>query len=121
VKKDGVTLRTAYCVVIGSLHPALDVLKGDAVAKVAYAPPLLPGAPTLEGAEIKFVLPPMDPEERSAHMYKCFHVWLRDGLNSGTVVPTPRVQVEAGGLEGLNRALDTLKAGVSGTKIVVRV
>lgn len=124
VKKNGVILRTALSAVEGSLQPTLDVLKntkGDAVAKVAHAPPLLPGAPTLEGVEIKFVLPPMDPAERSEHMYKCFHVWLRDGLNSGTVVPSPRVQVEAGGLEGLNKALDTLKAGVSGAKIVVQV
>ena len=124
VKKDGVTLRTANCVVEGSLQPTLDVLKstkGDAVAKVAHAPLLLPGAPTLDGAEIKFVLPPMDSVDRSDHMYKCFHVWLRDGLSSGTVVPSPHVQVEAGGLEGLNKALDTLKAGVSGTKIVVQV
>ena len=124
VKKDGVTLRTANCVVEGSLQPTLDVLKitkGDAVAKVAHSPPLLPGAPTLDGAEIKFNLPPMDPAERNEHMYKCFHVWLQNGLKSGTVVPSPRVQVEAGGLEGLNKALDTLKAGVSGTKIVVQI
>lgn len=124
VKKDGVTLRTANCVVEGSLQPTLDVLKttkGDAVAKVVHSPPLLPGAPTLDGAEIKFNLPPMDPAERNEHMYKCFHVWLQKGLKSGTVVPSPRVQVEAGGLEGLNKALDTLKAGVSGTKIVVPV
>ena len=123
VKKDGVTLRTAYCVV-GSLQSTLDVLKstkGEGVARVAHAPPLLPGAPTLEGVEIKFVLPPMDPVERSNHMYKCFHIWLRDGLNSGTVIPSPHAQVEAGGLEGLNKALDTLKAGVSGAKIVVQV
>ncbi|KAF1348204.1 putative zinc binding dehydrogenase [Delphinella strobiligena] len=124
VKKDGVDLRTAYWAVGGSLQPTLDVLektKGDAIAKVAYAPPLLPGAPTLEGAEIRFVLPPMEPAERTAHMFKCFHVWLADGLKAGTVVPSPRIQVEAGGLGGLNKALDTLKAGVSGTKIVVQV
>ena len=124
VKKDGVTLRTANCVVEGSLQPTLDVFeqtKGDAVVKIAHTPPLLPGAPTLEGAEIKFNLPPMDPVERSNHMYQCFHVWLRDGLSSGKVVPSPQLQVEAGGLEGLNKALDTLKAGVSGTKIVVPV
>ena len=124
VKKDGVTLQTAYCAVEGSLQPTLDVLKetkGDTVAKVAHAPLLLPGAPTLERAEIKFILPPMDPVERSDHMYKCFHIWLQDGLNSSTVVPSPRVQVGAGGLEGLNKALHTLKAGVSGTKIVVPV
>lgn len=124
VKKDGVNLRTAYCAVEGSLQPTLDVLektKGDAIAKVAYAPPLLPGAPTLEGADIKFVLPPMEAAERNDHVFKCFHVWLSDGLEASTVVPSPRIQVEAGGLEGLNKALDTLKAGVSGTKIVVQV
>ena len=124
VKKDGITLRTANCVVEGSLQPTLDVLKttkGDAVAKVAHTPALLPGGPTLDGAEIKFNLPSMDPAERNEHIYKCFHVWLQNSLKSGTVVPSPRVQVEAGGLEGLNKALDTLKAGVSGTKIVVQV
>lgn len=124
VKKDGVTLRTANCVVEGSLQPTLDVLKitkGDAVAKVAHTPALLPGAPSLDGAEIKFNLPPLDSAERNKHIFKCFHVWLQNGLKSGTVVPSPRLQVEAGGLEGLNKALDTLKAGVSGTKIVVQV
>ncbi|MCJ1318506.1 hypothetical protein MMC15_003836 [Xylographa vitiligo] len=124
VKKDGVTLRFADCIVNGSLQPTLDVLKatkGDAVAQVAYAPGPPPEGLTLEGAEIKFNLPPMDPVERNAHMYKCFHVWLQNGLKSGTVVPSPRVQVETGGLEALNRALDTLKAGVSGTKIVVQI
>ncbi|CAF9925032.1 hypothetical protein IMSHALPRED_006358 [Imshaugia aleurites] len=123
-KKDGVILRTAHCVVHGSLQPTLDVLKitkGDAVAKVAHSPFPIPEGPTLDGAEIKFNLPPMDPAERNEHMYKCFHLWLQNGLKSGTVVPSPRVQVEAGGLEGLNKALDTLKAGVSGTKIVVQV
>ena len=124
VKRDGVTLRTANCVVEGSLQPTLDVLKttmGDAVAKVAHTPPLLPGAPTLDGAEIKFNLPPVDPAERNEHIYKCFHIWLQNGLKSGTVVPSPRVQIEPGGLEGLNKALDMLKLGVSGTKIVVQV
>ena len=124
VKKDGVTLRTANCVVDGSLQPTLDVLKvtkGDAVAKVAHTPALLPGAPTLDGAEITFTLPPMDPAQRNEHIHKVFQVWLQNGLKSGTVVPSPRVQTEAGGLEGLNKALDTLKAGVSGTKIVVPI
>ena len=124
VHKDGVTLRTAYGVVDGSLQPTLDILKstkGDKIAKVAYAPPLLPGAPTLEGVETTFVQPPADATERKEHMYKCFHGWLRKGLTAGTVVPSPRMQVEAGGLQGLNKALDTLKAGVSGTKIVVQV
>ena len=124
VKKDGVTLRTAHAVVPGSLQPTLDVLKrtkGDAIAKVAHSPPLLPGAPTLERTEIKFTMTPSDPVERTEHFRQCYHVWLQNGLKSGIVVPSPKIQVEAGGLEGLNKALDTLKAGVSGTKIVIQV
>lgn len=124
VKNDGVILRTANCVVEGSLQPTLDVFKatkGDAIAKVAHSPPLLPGAPSLEGVEVTFNMPPMDPVVRGEHIYKCFHGWLQDGLKSGTVVPSPRVQVEGRGLEGLNKALDKLKAGVSGTKIVVPI
>ncbi|KAH6885435.1 chaperonin 10-like protein [Thelonectria olida] len=91
-QKDGVTLHMAYCVVEGSLQPTLDVLKnikGGSIVKVAYAPPLRPGAPSLEGLR--------------------------------SVVPSPRIQVEAGGLEGLNEALGKLKAGVSGTKIVAPI
>lgn len=118
VKKDGVTLRTAICVVEDPCSPrwtCSDTPWAMQSPRFAHAPPLLPGAPALERAEVKFVLPPMDPAERSDHMYKCFHVWLRDGLNSGTVLPSPRVQIEAGGLQGLNKALNTLRAGVSGT------
>lgn len=124
VGQDGVTLQMAYCAAEGSLQPTLDVLektKGNAVAKVAYAPPLHPGAPTLEGVDIKFIMSPRDPVERNNHIYKCFNVWLRKGLDSATVVPSPRIQVETGGLEGLNKALDLLKAGVSATKLVVTI
>lgn len=54
-------------------------------------------------------------------MYQCFHGWLQDGLKSGSLVPSPSVHIEGGGLEGLNLALDRLKAGVSGRKIVVPI
>ncbi|KAL8655074.1 MAG: hypothetical protein Q9226_003180 [Calogaya cf. arnoldii] len=124
VKEDGVTLRTAHVVVDNALKQTLDVLKvtkGDGPAKVAHAALLPEDAPTLEGTEIKFTFPPTDPEERNKHIYKCFNVWLKDGLSSGTIVPSPRIQVVPGGLGGLNDALDILKAGVSGTKVVVSV
>ncbi|KIN05287.1 hypothetical protein OIDMADRAFT_101971 [Oidiodendron maius Zn] len=124
VNKDGVNLHTAHCVVNGSLQPTLDVLKetkGDAVAKVAHSPVLAADHPTLDKTEIKFNFPPMDPVARDNHMFQCFHGWLQDGLKSGSVVPSPSIQVEGGGLVGLNPALDKLKAGVSGTKIVVPI
>ena len=124
VKKDGVNLHTAHCVVNGSLQPTLDVLKetkGHAVAKVAHSPVLPADHPTLDKTEIKFNFPPMDPVARDNHMFQCFHGWLQDGLKSDSVVPSPSIQVEGGGLVGLNPALDKLKAGVSGTKIVVPI
>ena len=122
--KAGVSLLTANCVVDGGLQPTLDVLtatKGDKIAKVAHTPALLPDAPTADGVEVTFNLPPMDQAERYEHIYKTFHVWLQDGLNSGSVVPSPKIQMQDGGLEGLNKALDTLKGGVSCTKIVVKL
>ncbi|KAJ7033718.1 putative zinc binding dehydrogenase [Mycena alexandri] len=124
VKKDGVNLHTAHAVVPGSLQPTLDVLKetkGDVVAKVAHSPPLPADHPTLDNTEIAFNFPPMDVAARDKHLYQCFHGWLERGLQSGSVVPSPNLQVESGGLQGLNEALDKLRAGVSGTKIVVPI
>jgi hypothetical protein len=58
---------------------------------------------------------------RNKHLYKIFHEWVAPGLKSGAVVPSPRLQIEAGGLAGINAALEKLKAGVSATKIVVPI
>jgi NADPH:quinone reductase-like Zn-dependent oxidoreductase len=124
VKADGVNLHTAHAVVDGALQPILDVLehvKGDAPAKVVHSPILPEGHPTLANTTIVFNLPDMDTAARNHHLFKVFHEWLAPGLHTGTVVPSPRLQVEHGGLEGLNLALDKLKAGVSCTKIVVPV
>jgi NADPH:quinone reductase-like Zn-dependent oxidoreductase len=124
VKKDGLKLTVAHCVVDGALQPTLDVLKqtkGDATAKVAHSPMLPEGHPTLDNTEITFNFPSMDKAIRDKHMYKCFHGWLQEGLKSGSVVPSPELSVEDGGLDGLNAALDKLRAGVSGTKIVVPI
>ncbi|KAI1159899.1 GroES-like protein [Nemania serpens] len=122
VKKDGVNLRTGHGVVDGSLEPVLDVIKqtkGDAAAKVASSAFLLPDHATLENTQIAFTAPSVDEVARNSHIHKCFHEWLQGGLKSGAIIPCPSVQVEGGGLEGLNAALDKLKAGVSGVKIVV--
>lgn len=123
-QKDGVRLNTAHCVVQESLQPTLDVLmetKGDAPAKVAHSPPLPQDHPTLDNTTILFNFPPAEKTARDKHIYQCFNGWLAKGLQLSTVVPSPAIQVEAGGLEGLNSALDKLKAGVSSTKIVVPI
>jgi NADPH:quinone reductase-like Zn-dependent oxidoreductase len=124
VEEDGVKLHTAHCVVDGGLHPTLDVLretKGEAAAKIAHSPVLPPDHPTLENTQIAFNFPPMGPTNRNKHIYKCFHGWLQDGLKSGSVIPSPALQVQGGGLNGLNPALDKLKTCVSGAKIVLSI
>ena len=124
VKQDGLKLHTAHVAVDGGLQPSLDVLKevkGDTPAVVAHSPILPEGHPTLDNTTITFNFPSMDKTIRDKHIYNCFHGWLHEGLQSGAVVPSPAIQVEDGGLEGLNAALDKLRAGVSGTKIVVPI
>ncbi|KAE8345279.1 hypothetical protein BDV24DRAFT_125686 [Aspergillus arachidicola] len=124
VKKDGVKLHTAHCVVDGALQPTLDILKetkGDAHAKVAHSPLLPEGHPTLDNTQITFNFPPMDETARGKHIHEVFHGWLKTGLQSGEVIPSPTIQTEGGGLGGVHAALDKLKGGVSGTKIVVPV
>ncbi|KAL2851629.1 chaperonin 10-like protein [Aspergillus pseudoustus] len=124
VKEDGVTLTDAHLVAPGSLQSVLDVLKetkGDSRARVGHAPPLFPEAPSLEGVEVIFVLPPLEDSARNAHIEKAFQGWLKPSLEAGNVVPSPCVQVVEGGLDGLNEALDILGKGVSATKIVVSV
>lgn len=124
VKKDGAFMDVGHAVVNDSLQPVLDVLKevkGTAAASVAHSPVLPEDHPTLENTTIQFNFPSMDPSARDKHMYDCFHGWLAPALKSGSVVPSPAIQKEGGGLEGVNAALDKLKAGVSGTKIVVPI
>ncbi|KAL6806456.1 GroES-like protein [Trichoderma sp. SZMC 28013] len=124
VQKDGVQLHTAHCVVDGALQPTLDILKetkGDAPAKVAHSPVLPEGHPTLDNTRITFNFPSMDEVIRSKHFYEVFHGWLSPGLKSGEIVPSPNIQIEGGGLGGVHTALDKLKCGVSGTKIVVPI
>ena len=123
-RKDGVVLNKAHIAAGDGLQAALDVLretKGDGSAKVAHAPLLPEGHPTLKNTEITFVAPLVDEKERRERMREAFHGWLYEGLKSGGVVPSPRVKVEGGGLEGLNAALDKLKGGVSCAKIVVPI
>jgi NADPH:quinone reductase-like Zn-dependent oxidoreductase len=122
VKQDGLKLYNAHAVVDGALQQVLDVLKetkGENPAQVANSPVLPEGHPTLDNTTIKFNYPSFDKEVRDKHIADCFHGFLAPLLQNGTLVPSPRLQVESGGLEGLNAALDKQRAGVSGTKIVV--
>ncbi|KAK4160823.1 chaperonin 10-like protein [Cladorrhinum sp. PSN259] len=121
-KTDGLKLYHAHAVVDGVLQSVLDVLKetkGDNHAQVANSPALAEGHPTLESTTIKFNLPSFDKAVRDKHIEEAFQGVVAPLLKEGKLVPSPHLQVESGGLEGLNAALDKQRAGVSATKIVV--
>ena len=50
-----------------------------------------------------------------------FNDWLGDALAKKTVVPSPKVEVVEGGIRSTQKVWDTLKAGVSGKKLVIKV
>ena len=121
-KKDGVTLKTAFLTAAGTMDPILEVLKvtkGNEIAKLAHAPLIPADAPSAEGIEVVFINRPSDDAERQQFTFDAFHTWLESGLASGTVVSSPPIKIETGGLEALNKGLDMFKEGVSATKIVV--
>ena len=122
-RADGVTIRTGYSAA-GELKPCLDVLKelkGTGLAKLASAPLMPEDAPKEEGVEAKFIRPPSDEKEKKELFHFIFCVWLKEKLEKGEFVPSPKVQVVEGGLESINKGLDMLREGVSGVKLVLEV
>jgi len=122
-KEDGVTIQIGYDAV-GQLKSCLEILKelkGEGTAKLASAIVLSEDSPKMEGVEVKFVAAPEDEKESMEHFHFIFRVWLKEKLETGEFVPSPKIQVVEGGLESVNKALDELKKGVSGTKLVLEV
>ncbi|KAB8304519.1 hypothetical protein EYC80_003906 [Monilinia laxa] len=122
-KEDGIAINLAYDAA-GALKSILDILKatkGDDVARLASAIPLRPQPPTVEGIVIKFVSAPADAVERNEWSQWLYWTWLKEKLQTGEFVPSPSIKVVDGGLKSANKALDELKGGVSGVKLVLEV
>ncbi|MCJ1247134.1 hypothetical protein MMC30_004345 [Trapelia coarctata] len=123
-KEDGVTVDLGFDAV-GQIQSCLEVLKKakgpGTTARLAEATPLNEDSPTTEGVEVKFMAPPSGEEERSEFCHFVFGVWLKEKLAKGEFVPSPKIQVVEGGLEGASKALDILSKGVSGVKLVLEV
>ena len=122
-KADGVTIQTGFDTA-GQVKSCLDILKelkGNETAKLATAVPLPEDVPTAEGVEVKFIMAPQDEKERTEHFHYCYGVWLKEKLEKGEFVPSPKVKVVEGGLESIDKGLDELKKGVSGVKLVIEV
>ena len=122
-KEDGVTIQTGFDAV-GQLKSCLDILKefkGKETSKLAEATPLSEDSPKEDGVEVKFIAPPEDEKEKKEHFHFVFRVWLKEKLEKGEFVPSPRIQVVRGGLESAQKGLDELKKGVSGVKLVLEL
>lgn len=59
------------------------------------------------------------PEFFQTPLPTAFHAWLAKSLREGTMLPKPDPFVAGHGLEAIQGALDTLKRGVSASKVVV--
>lgn len=122
-KADGVTIQAGFDAAL-QLTACLDVLKeckGAGTARLASARPVPEDAPKIEGVEATFVMPPLDEKERAEHCQFIFGVWLKEKLEKGEFVPSPKVKVVEGGLQSINKGLDELRGGVSGVKLVLEV
>ena len=122
-KEDGVTVSMGFDAA-GQLQSCLEILKelkGEGTAKLAHAPRLPEDSPNMEGVEVKFVAAPVEMKERTEFFHFVFRVWLKEKLETGGFVPSPKIKVIDGGLESVNEALDELKKGVSGVKLVLEV
>ena len=122
-KADGVTVQAGFDAV-GQVKSCLDILKelkGEGTAKLATAVPPSEDTPKAEGVEVKFVSAPEGEKERTEHFHFVLGVWLKEKLEKGEFVPSPKAQVVEGGLESIDKGLDELKEGVSGVKLVLEV
>ena len=109
---------------VGQLKSCMEILKelkGEGTAKLASAIPLSEDSPKVEGVEVKFVAAPGDEKERMGFSHFVFRVWLKERLEKGEFVPSPKVKMVEGGLEGVSKGLDELKKRVSGVKLVLEV
>ncbi|KAF8860554.1 GroES-like protein [Acephala macrosclerotiorum] len=124
-KDTNITIDTGYDAV-GAWKQSMTVLhetKGEAKkAMLASAPPLKEDEmPKFGDVEAKFVLAPEGEEALEEHFGFVFNKWLREKLAKGEWIIAPKIKSLPGGLEGLNDALDELKKGASGEKLVLQL
>ncbi|OCK83080.1 zinc-binding oxidoreductase-like protein CipB [Lepidopterella palustris CBS 459.81] len=122
-KEDGITIQQCFHATgdLKSSSEAVKGCKGEGVGKVGTAVPPNADSPKVEDVEVTFVMMPEDEKDRLEFTHFIFGVWLKEKLATGEFVPSPHIQVVEGGLEGVSKGIDILKAGVSATKIVVEL
>ncbi|PPQ80253.1 hypothetical protein CVT25_003514 [Psilocybe cyanescens] len=123
-KEDGVKIQTGYDAVGRQLKEVLEVLakaKGEGIAQLASAVPFTDKAPKADEVENIFVASPTDEAKPGEFAHFVFRTWLKEKLEKGEFIPSPKIRVVGKGLESLQTGLDEWEKGVSGVKIVVEL
>jgi NADPH:quinone reductase-like Zn-dependent oxidoreductase len=133
VQDIGQAARTAGVKIRGAIDARSEDSSFDQVAATLVAANFIPGA------KISTVLPwPADkpiPEGVTVCAINCFRFmkdrqdighwlfsyWLQKALEDGSIEPAPKPSVIEGGLGEAQKMLDTLRAGASGEKFVVKI
>ena len=123
-KSAGVSINHGY-LTTGIPMPIYDVLAAFGGWKFATAIPPNSTFSYHPDIGVRFVLAPEGRHDHGKllgeYMSFVFQKWLGPRLHSGEFRPAPKAKVYPGGLDGLNAALNVLKAGVSNEKVVLEV
>ncbi|BFZ64103.1 hypothetical protein YB2330_005241 [Saitoella coloradoensis] len=98
----------------GSVEKSAEVIKTGKVATTLPPPENLP-----EGIQASGVFAGLLATQEAELGKWLFNEYLPGALADGQVKPAPAPLVVEGGLEGAQKAMDTLKKGVSGKKVVI--
>lgn len=118
----------------GDVNACISILKSaktpGLAATIASAPPVPDHIQSDSDVSIEFVRPSGSPGDVVAfreHLHFVLGIWLKGKLASGEFVPSPRIRVVPGGLDGIDEALNELKgngsspSALSLTKLVVEI
>jgi NADPH:quinone reductase-like Zn-dependent oxidoreductase len=128
MKNDGVRLEGVFDAV-GALDECSQIAKGAnpaATTKLASAPWVAEDT-SKEGLDVKFIVSPEDAVERGRWLHFVFAEWLSVELAEKRFKPSPKPKLvksktpAKGGLKLIDDAIDEMKNGVSGVKLIVEL
>lgn len=106
-----------------TLKPASEILvkSGGKGSKLAHMLHWAEGLVVPDGIEQSFVPSETISSKRRDVLTWLFHDFITSALEKGTIVPSSKIQIVEGGLSGLQTAMDEVKAGVSGKKVIIKL
>ncbi|KAH7114930.1 chaperonin 10-like protein [Dactylonectria estremocensis] len=129
----GQAAQTAGLKIRGAIDARSEDSSFDQVAATLVAANSIPGAkistvlpwpadkPTPEGVEVCAINCFRFMKDRQDIGRWLFSYWLQKALEDGSIEPAPKPCVIEGGLREAQKMLDTLKAGASGEKFIVKI